>query len=55
LAANQPGASRPGMQRIEKERDGLGPFVRKNAPVRQDIEILTREAGSVMPKGRNFQ
>ena len=45
----------PDMQQMEKQRGSLGPFVRKNAPVRQDIEVLTREAGSVMPKGRNFQ
>ena len=54
-AYNQPGKDSSGIQRMEKERDSLGPFVRKNAPVRQDIEVLTREAGSVMPKGRNFQ
>ena len=31
------------------------PAVRRNAPVRPDIETLMRKAGSVMPKGRNFQ
>src|SRR5690606_3936044 len=39
-------------------RRKLAPFVRRNAPVRQgapDIETLARKAGSVMPKGRNFQ
>ena len=39
-------------------RRKLAPFVRRNAPVRQgasDIETLVRKAGSVMPKGRNFQ
>jgi hypothetical protein len=36
----------------------LAPFVRRNAPVGQrtpDAETLTRKAGGVMPKGRNFQ
>ena len=55
LSAESAGAGGSGMQQMEKERDSLGPFVRKNAPVRQDIGVLTREAGSVMPKGRNFQ
>jgi error-prone DNA polymerase len=33
----------------------LGPFIRKNAPIQQDVEALARKASSVMPKGRNFQ
>ncbi len=33
-------------------RTALAPFVRKNRP--DDHEMLTREAGNVMPKGRNF-
>jgi error-prone DNA polymerase len=39
-------------------RRKLSPFVRRNAPVgtgTADAETLTRKAGSVMPKGRNFQ
>ena len=33
----------------------LGPFLRKNAAAAKSIERLTQKAGSVMPKGRNFQ
>jgi len=39
-------------------RRKLSPFVRRNAPVgtgKADADTLTRKAGSVMPKGRNFQ
>ncbi len=36
-------------------RSRLGPFTRKNAPLRHDADVLTHRAGSVMPKGRNFQ
>lgn len=39
-------------------RRKLSPFVRRNAPVgtrTPDPDMLTRKAGSVMPKGRNFQ
>jgi error-prone DNA polymerase len=39
-------------------RRKLSPFVRRNAPITTetaDAETLTRKAGSVMPKGRNFQ
>jgi error-prone DNA polymerase len=36
-------------------RRKLAPFVRRNAPIAPDAETLIRKAGSVMPKGRNFQ
>ena len=37
-------------------RRKLAPFVRRNAPVAHpDADTLARKAGSVMPKGRNFQ
>jgi error-prone DNA polymerase len=39
----------------QPEENRIRPFIRKNAPIRQDMEMLTREAGNVMPKGRNFQ
>jgi error-prone DNA polymerase len=48
-------------QEIDREKEGRGklaPFVRRNAPVEKgtaDAETLTHKAGSVMPKGRNFQ
>ncbi len=44
-------ARHPGSQ---ADRSRLGPFVRKNVP-KQDADALSRKAGSVMPKGRNFQ
>ncbi len=37
------------------DRAGLGPFMRSNAPVSRDTEMVARRAGKVMPKGRNFQ
>jgi error-prone DNA polymerase len=39
----------------DDSRASLGPFIRKNAPVRGDIDDMARDAGGVMPKGRNFQ
>jgi error-prone DNA polymerase len=51
-AAAQP--ARPGAD--AQDRRKLAPFIRRNAPVgTADAETLTRKAGSVMPKGRNFQ
>ena len=53
-AAGGPASIDPGTE----DRRMLAPFVRRNAPVGQGIsddETLTRKAGSVMPKGRNFQ
>ncbi|MDQ2634277.1 MAG: error-prone DNA polymerase [Pseudomonadota bacterium] len=39
-----------------QDRRKLAPFTRRNAPVgTTDAETLARRAGSVMPKGRNFQ
>ncbi|MDQ2703549.1 MAG: OB-fold nucleic acid binding domain-containing protein, partial [Pseudomonadota bacterium] len=39
-----------------QDRRKLAPFTRRNAPVgTTDAETLARKAGSVMPKGRNFQ
>jgi error-prone DNA polymerase len=46
------------IDRGTEDRRMLAPFVRRNAPVGQGIsddETLTRKAGGVMPKGRNFQ
>ncbi len=41
---------------MTQDRRKLAPFVRRNVPVEMaDTEMLTRKAGSVMPKGRNFQ
>jgi error-prone DNA polymerase len=48
-SGEQSGRSRDG----QSVKTGLAPFVRKNGPVDQDM--LAREAGGVMPKGRNFQ
>jgi error-prone DNA polymerase len=51
-AAAQP--ARPGAD--AQDRRKLAPFIRRNAPVgTADAETLTRKAGGVMPKGRNFQ
>jgi error-prone DNA polymerase len=47
-----------GTASIDRGTEGrrkLSPFVRRNAPVADDTDTLTRKAGSVMPKGRNFQ
>ncbi|MBA3447571.1 MAG: error-prone DNA polymerase [Pseudaminobacter sp.] len=51
------GENSEALRQREKEqvRSLPGQFIRKNAPVRQDIDMLTRKAGGVMPKGRNFQ
>ena len=51
----------PGGGETAREKEGrrmLSPFVRGNAPVAPgtaDAETLTRKAGGVIPKGRNFQ
>ncbi len=35
--------------------DRLGPMTQKGNPVRPDVDTMALRAGSVMPKGRNFQ
>ncbi|TRC72922.1 DNA polymerase III subunit alpha [Mesorhizobium sp. WSM4310] len=51
--AGAPGASPPAAKAEAPIRDSR-PAIR-NAPVGQDIAMLSEEAESVMPKGRNFQ
>jgi error-prone DNA polymerase len=59
--ASIPGAPAGKTASFARETEGrrkLAPFVRRNAPVAQDTpdaDTLARKAGSVMPKGRNFQ
>ena len=46
-----------GAQQMEPKhtQSRLGPFLRKNGTAVKNIEMMTQKAGSVMPKGRNFQ
>lgn len=59
-AAARPGPATPDGEAAAgartQDRRKLAPFVRRSAPAgTADAETLTRKAGSVMPKGRNFQ
>jgi error-prone DNA polymerase len=51
----QPGNETPASGDPQQDNARLGPFLRKNAAAAKNIERLTQKAGSVMPKGRNFQ
>ena len=55
LSAQDAAGGTASIDRGTEGRRKLSPFVRRNAPVADDTETLTRKAGSVMPKGRNFQ
>ena len=50
---SQAGPPAAGSPKAGRDRDGQ-PAIR-NAPIGQDIAMLSEEAEQVMPKGRNFQ